>query len=420
MEQLLGSMEYLVDTLMKDAISLMGKSENLCGLSSNTMRQLPPEPWHQEAFKGLVINFVLDQEEKVCQLEEYMCIIGSDFMQLPLEVVEKLKEEIRLKENNSKRIQKITRYLDTEDLDPLKGKFFSESLVENASFCTPKSISPKSLYTMSKRTWQGKSTRGKSSSSKGSTMEGQIREFRVFDNETHQLNFHSLSRRPIHSESVIDWSFLANHSLNRSFFKSINTDNFYRPQWANLFHINESVYRELVREFFASIEFDATACRVGLYSQDLAGENITRSGLRKAVTVKAEHLLMEFWPTIRDGEEMIDALSVEPRAHDFKKKSLITIRVIMELDGGAYYWPATRQVREDDEVEEAAEKGVGGSFDVYLNMNKGDWQVHKGQWMGQMDGRWGQMESWMARQDELYLRRRSPGVLRSFMWKVLG
>ncbi|GJW41304.1 hypothetical protein Tco_0067149 [Tanacetum coccineum] len=71
-EQLLGVMECQVDTLMKDAISLMGKSEDLCGLTSNTMRQLPLEPSHQEEFKGLVTNFILDQEEKVRQLEEYM------------------------------------------------------------------------------------------------------------------------------------------------------------------------------------------------------------------------------------------------------------------------------------------------------------------------------------------------------------
>ncbi|GKE70988.1 hypothetical protein Tco_1529060, partial [Tanacetum coccineum] len=103
--------------------------------------------------------------------------------------------------------------------------------------------------------------------------------------------------------------------------------------------------------------------RVGLYSQDLARENSTKSGLHKAVTMKAEHLLMEFWPTIRDEEfvvggtsvkkiltgELMDALSVEPR------------------------------VKEDDEVEEATAEGAGGSFDVYQNMSRDDWQVHQGQ-----------------------------------------
>ncbi|GJU00642.1 hypothetical protein Tco_1110980 [Tanacetum coccineum] len=84
MEKLLEIMKCQVDTLMKDTISLMGRSESIYGLSSNTMHQLPPEPSHQDAFESLVMNFILDQEEKVRQLEEYMCIIGSDFMQLTL------------------------------------------------------------------------------------------------------------------------------------------------------------------------------------------------------------------------------------------------------------------------------------------------------------------------------------------------
>ncbi|GJT03155.1 zinc finger, CCHC-type containing protein [Tanacetum coccineum] len=116
MEQLLGVMEHQVDTLMKDAISLMGKSKNLCG---NTMHQLLPEPSHQEAFEDLVMNFILDQEEKVLQMEEYMCVIRSDFMRLSLEVVERLKEMIRVEENRVKKIEKITRYPDTEDQEPL-------------------------------------------------------------------------------------------------------------------------------------------------------------------------------------------------------------------------------------------------------------------------------------------------------------
>ncbi|GKD37663.1 zinc finger, CCHC-type containing protein [Tanacetum coccineum] len=126
-EQLLGVMECQVDTLMKDVISLMGKSGDLYGLTSNTMRQLPPEPSHLKEFGGLVTNFILDQEEKVCQLEEYMCVIGSDFMQLSLEVVEKLKEEIRVEKNKFTKIKKITRYPDTKDLEPLNGHKFPEA-----------------------------------------------------------------------------------------------------------------------------------------------------------------------------------------------------------------------------------------------------------------------------------------------------
>ncbi|GKB13271.1 hypothetical protein Tco_0847194 [Tanacetum coccineum] len=70
------------------------------------MRQLPPQPSRQEAFKDLVMNFILDQEEKVRQLEEYICVIGSDFMQLSSEVVEKLIEEIKVKKNKFTKIKK--------------------------------------------------------------------------------------------------------------------------------------------------------------------------------------------------------------------------------------------------------------------------------------------------------------------------
>ncbi|GKA40370.1 hypothetical protein Tco_0732963 [Tanacetum coccineum] len=109
------------------------------------MHQLPPEPSRQKAFEDLVINFFLDQEERVKQFEEYMCIIGSDFMQISSEVVGKLMEEIRMEENITKKIEKITRYPDTEDLEPLNSHKYLKALIEKASFHTPKFVSPKSL-----------------------------------------------------------------------------------------------------------------------------------------------------------------------------------------------------------------------------------------------------------------------------------
>nr|GEW57991.1 hypothetical protein [Tanacetum cinerariifolium] len=99
-------MECKVDTLMKEAISLMGRSKSVFGTTSNTMYQLPSEPSRQEEFKDLVMNFILDQEEKVRQLEEYMCVIRSDFMQLSLEVVGKLRNDIRIR-RKSRRSQVI-------------------------------------------------------------------------------------------------------------------------------------------------------------------------------------------------------------------------------------------------------------------------------------------------------------------------
>ncbi|GKF25453.1 hypothetical protein Tco_0081347, partial [Tanacetum coccineum] len=118
LEQLLGVIECKFGTLMEKAISLMGKSESVFGMSSNMMRQLPPEPSRHEAFDDLVMNFILDQEERVKQLEEYMGVIRSDFMQLSLKVVKKLKNEIRAEENGVKKIEKITRYPENEDLKP--------------------------------------------------------------------------------------------------------------------------------------------------------------------------------------------------------------------------------------------------------------------------------------------------------------
>ncbi|GJZ81602.1 hypothetical protein Tco_0646596 [Tanacetum coccineum] len=115
-------------------------------MTSDMMHQLPPEPSHQEAFEDLVMNFILDQEKKVKQLEEHMGVIASDFMQLSLEVIVKLKEEIRLEENIVKKIEKIMRDPNTEDLEPLNNHKFSKALTKNESFHTPKFVSPKSLY----------------------------------------------------------------------------------------------------------------------------------------------------------------------------------------------------------------------------------------------------------------------------------
>ncbi|GKE60597.1 hypothetical protein Tco_1510964, partial [Tanacetum coccineum] len=86
-----------------------------------------------------MVNFILDQEEKVKQLEEYMSVIGNDFMQHSWEVIAKLKEEIRVEENRVKKIEKITRYPDTEDLEPLSDCKFSETLTKKHPLILPNS-----------------------------------------------------------------------------------------------------------------------------------------------------------------------------------------------------------------------------------------------------------------------------------------
>nr|GEV56524.1 hypothetical protein [Tanacetum cinerariifolium] len=128
----------------------------------------------------------------------------------------------------------------------------------------------------------------------------------------HQLNYDTFARCTIHSGDVIDWEFLAHRNLDQAFFESINIGSFSGPQWGNLFRVNEPIYRELVREFFASFEFEASACRydpkhlgvnfilggkpkemsllklgwrVDLYSERKSRENTTLSGLSRAETV---------------------------------------------------------------------------------------------------------------------------------------
>ncbi|GJR99531.1 putative reverse transcriptase domain-containing protein [Tanacetum coccineum] len=135
--------------------------------------------------------------------------------------------------------------------------------------------------------------------------------------------------------------------------------------------------------------------RVGLYSERQSRENVTLSGLRNSDTIKESHLLMEFWPTIGDGggvreknliyggmlvtriatsfglltNELRDALSIKPPPHVFKKKSLIAMGVIMELQNGICVWPAPRAVEEEEEAKEepegdAGHGGVGGSANI--------------------------------------------------------
>ncbi|GKB01480.1 retrotransposon ORF1 [Tanacetum coccineum] len=199
----------------------MERSKGVFRMTSNEMYQIPPEPSRQEEFEHIVINFILDQEERVKQLEEYIRVIVDDFMQLSLKVTRRLKEKIIEEESRIRKIEKITKY---------------------------------------------------------------------------------------------------------PYIK------------ANLFRVNEPIYRELVREFFTSFEFKASACRydpehlgvkfrlggeqremsllelgwrVGLYSERKSRENATLSGLSRAETVKATRLLMKFWPSIGGGGFNVGNIKVE-------------------------------------------------------------------------------------------------------------
>ncbi|GJR11242.1 hypothetical protein Tco_0793894 [Tanacetum coccineum] len=168
-KQLLGIMECKVDTLMKDAISLMGRSEGVFRMKTNEMYQPPLEPSRQVEFEHVVMNFILDQEERVKQLEKYMKVIIGDFMQLSPKVIRRLKDKIRDEGGRLRKIEKITKYLYME--------------------------------TMSKR---ARRTRGQSSFSQGVSIEEKVRMLRVFESGVHQMRHDALARRRIHSGDIID------------------------------------------------------------------------------------------------------------------------------------------------------------------------------------------------------------------------
>ncbi|GJX44221.1 hypothetical protein Tco_0260897 [Tanacetum coccineum] len=137
--------------------------------------------------------------------------------------------------------------------------------------------------------------------------------------------------------------------------------------------MDELVFHELVWEIFASFKFSSVACRydpdfegisfslrgeprkmsllefrwrVRLYSEEQSRLSSTMNGLCRRETVKDEHVLMQFWPYIGDDDFV---------------------------------------VREDEEVEEAANEEAGGSAEVYQNMSRGDWKIRQARRMDQQD-----------------------------------
>ncbi|GJZ40984.1 hypothetical protein Tco_0587870 [Tanacetum coccineum] len=144
-EQLLGIMERKVDTLLKDIISLIGRSESVFRMKTNKMYQPPPEPSCQEEFEHIVMNFILDQEERVEKLKEYMKVIIGNFMKLSSEVTRRLKDKIREEGGRLRKIEKITKYPDKEVPEPLVRKKFPETPAEKHSMI-PSNLSPRPHY----------------------------------------------------------------------------------------------------------------------------------------------------------------------------------------------------------------------------------------------------------------------------------
>ncbi|GKB89665.1 hypothetical protein Tco_0961937 [Tanacetum coccineum] len=79
-EQLLGIMERKVDTFMKDVISLMGRSESVFRMTTNEMYRPPSEPSRQEEFEHIVMNFILNNEQKTQEHKRTILHLSRDFI----------------------------------------------------------------------------------------------------------------------------------------------------------------------------------------------------------------------------------------------------------------------------------------------------------------------------------------------------
>ncbi|GJY47274.1 hypothetical protein Tco_0436337 [Tanacetum coccineum] len=77
----------------------------------------PSEPSRQEEFEHIMMNFILDQEARFRQLEDYMRAIAEEFMEFSLEVARRLKERIKENENKPRKIEKNIKYPDIKVLE---------------------------------------------------------------------------------------------------------------------------------------------------------------------------------------------------------------------------------------------------------------------------------------------------------------
>ncbi|GKB88209.1 hypothetical protein Tco_0960481 [Tanacetum coccineum] len=201
-----------------------------------------------------------------------------------------------------------------------------------------------------------RSTRGQSSSSQEVSIEEKVRRLRVFENSTHQLRYDTLARRPIHPRDVIDWEFLANQGLARSFLNSINTDPFSGPQWMNLFQINESVYRELIGGEQREMSLLEFGWRIGLYTKQKSRDRATLSGLGNT-KVKS---IMD--PKVRLAHRCI-ATTISGRKESTNQVTEIDLYYLYCIyTNEGCCWPATweAEVKEEDEGGDGRDETVRG------------------------------------------------------------
>ena len=110
---------------------------------------------------------------------------------------------------------------------------------------------------MSKRS---RTVRGSSSRSQESHADA-VLSWGVFNDTASTSKYTQLLSHKVEGGSIIDWNFLRQQGLEQTFRQSFQTDEFTGTRWENLFRMQEPVYEELVREFFATFHFDTAEAR---------------------------------------------------------------------------------------------------------------------------------------------------------------
>ncbi|GJY42089.1 hypothetical protein Tco_0429359 [Tanacetum coccineum] len=233
------------------------------------------------------------------------------------------------------------------------GSGLGRSEEEEHIWCSPGKSTGK---TMSKR---ARSTRGQSSSSQGVSIEEKVRTLEVFESGVHQMRHDALARLMLLG-----------------------------PKGEPSSEPMECLPRVRQAKEISLLEL---GWRIGLYSERQSKESATLSGLKKGGNREKSLICGRMFVTrIAQSyglltNEMMGALSVEPSPHVFKKKSLISMGVVMKLHNEGCFWPATREVAEEDEEDDegdeeagggAGHEGAGGSADMYRNMSKQDERAH--------------------------------------------
>nr|GEW33111.1 hypothetical protein [Tanacetum cinerariifolium] len=218
---------------------------------------------------------------------------------------------------------------------------------------------------MSKHTRTGRSTKGQVSSSQEPTIKVKVRDFGVFDNDTNQGHYFTISWHSIHPKSIIDWVFLTTHGLARNFFDGINNDAFTRPQWANLFQMNKPVYHD---------EFVVGGTAVKKIRDPIVSEG---------VTCNIPYWFSQYLCRIKDKDLTCGEL-LPPKKHGRDQSSSSTPTLTQEFEIGE----SSRKLdlmRHEEQIEEIPNHLDDISLDLIENMEDNIEGLGKGRVIIQQD-----------------------------------